>query len=1153
MTSIPNPTVGGPLKDHEMEIETVATVSPSSSSSCSSPLAKTQSLPKYSPSTSNFDQSSCYRRSRPLDEMTASKYCCTRNGEVSSNDSRLKPMNKNKINLTEKEIKELIKLATVSHRREDKLTATTEANITSSPNFHSSGSLLNERPFIDAANKKSNNEFRPFRIKRGSIIALRYKSTGLQYHEVEQKQQESTKSIQQVDDVCKSKKKKRNEELTFKEIWLKPRTGRDDGLNLIGKRIRCHFPKDMHYIIKKNRKAHNMGYDSGQISDSCKKSYNLEGEVIWIAPNNSQFYKNEDSVEQAGIPVKLLVDTHNVEKMKFLKVDPEEYGNTKKNKQNAKRRHIEQLLKGKEKSIVTVHLSFTVDNSLAANYRGLRHISNKLFSLNQFQVTWVIRKRVPTLFKNPKKQDSERCFVGDGNDRDLQQFHNWKWMLEHYPSMHESLEHSDKKEERTNKSCFNSDRSSFIGEVSDIDSKEIDDPLLVKVIFKKLYLPEQTLNGRMFRNIDKEIFDDASCPSTQYVTTMGDLIMIAQGVNRYYTNRPPPKISNNSKSMNFLNIAKSYNPNRAVFCLLQSKDKEEDSFTGNTLFDENTQICHRCRHLSNTCDMKQCTTDFCATDSNKKDATQEGGKWWCRDCDQHLKKGRKCVVTSQHCKWECPCCLFICDCSKCDFTNREKKTYTLMTNFKQTPSKQIVTKFDGTTELCVSCSSLCTTDFVRCKICLVAMHDECHKWQQFMSYKNTLKQLDKKEKYVNDSPAIATDWEYQIKNQKKVKKKNGEVAIKCYQCIQFDKEKVKERDMGLSSKEQTCSKEKNSGEHIFPSVRHILKYMPLVDFDLPDEFTEQLLVSKVSQEPLRVYKKRKRLSLDSKIKFTKPNVCPFTKRKENNSQKPHPKSKPVLKSVVPSNTEVLKPACSRISSYNPAKKVLKCLFDRTRDATITRELMKTGGRKNARRSDIGSYEIQKKINDRSTRANQRRKMKHTVPSRVSGYEQELLSTCEQSLRFGKSLIHGWGVFTDEIMKAGDIIIEYKGILIGNAVADKREIEYEKAKVGSDYMFRIDSGTVCDATYHGSLARFINASCTPNCFTKIITLGGTKRIVIYAKKNILPGEELCYDYKFDSEFNESKRIPCNCKSLECRGYMNWDKSYVANSSVEKLGM
>ncbi len=40
------------------------------------------------------------------------------------------------------------------------------------------------------------------------------------------------------------------------------------------------------------------------------------------------------------------------------------------------------------------------------------------------------------------------------------------------------------------------------------------------------------------------------------------------------------------------------------------------------------------------------------------------------------------------------------------------------------------------------------------------------------------------------------------------------------------------------------------------------------------------------------------------------------------------------------------------------------------------------------------------------------------------------------------------------------------------------------------------------------------------------------------RDIRAGEELCYDYKFPLEYDESKRIPCFCGARECRGFMNW---------------
>jgi histone-lysine N-methyltransferase SETD1 len=48
--------------------------------------------------------------------------------------------------------------------------------------------------------------------------------------------------------------------------------------------------------------------------------------------------------------------------------------------------------------------------------------------------------------------------------------------------------------------------------------------------------------------------------------------------------------------------------------------------------------------------------------------------------------------------------------------------------------------------------------------------------------------------------------------------------------------------------------------------------------------------------------------------------------------------------------------------------------------------------------------------------------------------------------------------------------------------------------------------VVDATKKGGIARFINHSCSPNCTAKIIRVGGTKRIVIYALRDIEKGKK-----------------------------------------------
>ena len=102
-------------------------------------------------------------------------------------------------------------------------------------------------------------------------------------------------------------------------------------------------------------------------------------------------------------------------------------------------------------------------------------------------------------------------------------------------------------------------------------------------------------------------------------------------------------------------------------------------------------------------------------------------------------------------------------------------------------------------------------------------------------------------------------------------------------------------------------------------------------------------------------------------------------------------------------------------------------------------------------------------------------------------------------------------------------------------ADRREAAYEASGIGSSYLFRVDESVAIDATRRGNIARFVNHSCEPNTVPRVITVDGTKRIVVYAKRAIAAGEELVYDYKFPYEADN--KIPCLCGSRKCRGFLN----------------
>lgn len=138
------------------------------------------------------------------------------------------------------------------------------------------------------------------------------------------------------------------------------------------------------------------------------------------------------------------------------------------------------------------------------------------------------------------------------------------------------------------------------------------------------------------------------------------------------------------------------------------------------------------------------------------------------------------------------------------------------------------------------------------------------------------------------------------------------------------------------------------------------------------------------------------------------------------------------------------------------------------------------------------------------------------------------------LALRRSPIQGFGVFARVRLEPGTMLMEYRGQLIRQSVADIREERYGAARAG-DYMFSMENGRIVDATRAGSGARFINHCCEPNCETRFVTVGGVRRIVVYAKRLILPGEELAYDYKFP--LDDQNQIPCHCGAKRCRGRMN----------------
>lgn len=161
----------------------------------------------------------------------------------------------------------------------------------------------------------------------------------------------------------------------------------------------------------------------------------------------------------------------------------------------------------------------------------------------------------------------------------------------------------------------------------------------------------------------------------------------------------------------------------------------------------------------------------------------------------------------------------------------------------------------------------------------------------------------------------------------------------------------------------------------------------------------------------------------------------------------------------------------------------------------------------AEAAKVAAEKLMAKGNSRANRVNNRRfvadlnDQKKTLGSEADALRFNQLKKRKKPVKFARSAIHNWGLYAMENIATNDMIIEYVGEKLRQSVADLRERRYLKSGIGSSYLFRIDDNTVVDATKRGGIARFINHSCMPNCTAKIIKVEGTKRIVIYALRDI----------------------------------------------------
>lgn len=110
---------------------------------------------------------------------------------------------------------------------------------------------------------------------------------------------------------------------------------------------------------------------------------------------------------------------------------------------------------------------------------------------------------------------------------------------------------------------------------------------------------------------------------------------------------------------------------------------------------------------------------------------------------------------------------------------------------------------------------------------------------------------------------------------------------------------------------------------------------------------------------------------------------------------------------------------------------------------------------------------------------------------------------------------GLGLIAKTTIPKGKKIIEYTGPFMPNKIVDT---------LNGKYFFAVNSRWSVDGSGRDNIARYINHSCRPNAEALVTQ---RKRIWIWSKRKINPGEEITYDYGKEYFDGIIKEIGCRC--------------------------
>ncbi|ODQ63353.1 SET domain-containing protein, partial [Nadsonia fulvescens var. elongata DSM 6958] len=141
---------------------------------------------------------------------------------------------------------------------------------------------------------------------------------------------------------------------------------------------------------------------------------------------------------------------------------------------------------------------------------------------------------------------------------------------------------------------------------------------------------------------------------------------------------------------------------------------------------------------------------------------------------------------------------------------------------------------------------------------------------------------------------------------------------------------------------------------------------------------------------------------------------------------------------------------------------------------------------------------------------------------------------------------GFGLRALQDIQANTFVYEYIGEIINQDRFVKRTQAYQQQGVKHFYFMMLQKNEFIDATQKGCLARFCNHSCNPNSYVDKWIVGSKLRMGIFAKRTVLKGEEITFDYNVDRYGADAQK--CYCGEPNCIGYLG---GKTQTDSVNKL--